>query len=163
MRITMADLTNEQFDNILLDLNAVVISILADHPGHDYLFPPVEQGFEGMSSLLVFDYYPFRAQYLLTKRYDIEEYRARNAVQRFVRQPIQIISAEKDTILNSYEVSSNKNHDVYDSFLIALARQYDVDAILTADEDFDELCHDETFRYFNPVPSEVLEQFADIG
>jgi predicted nucleic acid-binding protein len=158
----MAKAPNEQFDRILLDLNAVVISILADHPGHDYLFPPVEHGFEGASSLLVFDYYPFRAQYILTKRYDIEKYRVRNAVQRFIRQPIQIISAERETILDAYEVSVEKNHDVYDSFLITLARQHNADAILTADTDFDELCQNEAFQYFNPVPDEVLKKFTDM-
>lgn len=158
----MATHTSEQGERILLDLNAVVISMLADHPGHEYLYPPVERGFEGVSNLLVFDYYPFRAQHILTKRYSVQKHRARNAAQRFVQQPIQIISAERDMILDAYEVRAEKCHDVYDSFLIVLARQYEADVILTTDRDFEHLCHGETFNYLNPVPDEVLEQFVDV-
>ncbi|MFC7155621.1 type II toxin-antitoxin system VapC family toxin [Halomarina halobia] len=152
---------NEQFDRVLLDLNAVVIAILRDHPGHEYLFPPVERGFEAESSLLVFDYYPLRAQYLLTKRYRVETHRARTAVQRFVRQPIQFVAADRETILEAYEVSAERNHDVYDCFLVALARHHEADAILTTDTDFEELCRGEPFAYFNPVPEDILERFAD--
>lgn len=152
---------SESFDRLLLDLNAVVISLLEDHPGHEYLFEPVTLGFEGHSQLLVFDYYPFRAQHILTTKYDIKTYRARNVVQRFVRQPIRVIGADEETILAAYEVSAEKNHDVYDSFLIALAREHNADAIVTTDQDFDVLCCGEPFEYYNPVPDEVLARFAD--
>lgn len=148
-------------ERVLLDLNAVVIAMLADHPGHEYVMPHVQQGFNGESELLLFDYYPFRAQHILTSQHEIERHHARNTVQRFVDQPLEIVSAERETILAAYELSVEKNHDVYDSFLVALARSYDADALLTTDGDFDSLCRGEQFEYRNPVPSEVRERFAD--
>lgn len=153
---------SESFDRLLLDLNAVVISLLEDHPGHEYLFETVVRGFDGHSQLLIFDYYPFRAQHILTTNYDIERHRARNVIQRFVRQPIRIIGAERETILSAYAISAEKNHDVYDSFLVALAREHDANAIVTTDRDFESLCQDEAFAYCNPVPDEVLTRFAEI-
>lgn len=152
---------SEDEERIFLDLNAVVIAMLEDHPGHEYVMPYVRQGFKGESELFLFDYYPFRAQHILTNHYDVDTHRARNTVQRFVRQPLEIATADRETILAAYEVSAEKNHDVYDCFLVALARRYDVDVLLTTDEDFDALCRDEPFRYRNPVPDEVLEQFSD--
>ncbi|WP_101298373.1 type II toxin-antitoxin system VapC family toxin [Halegenticoccus soli] len=152
-----------EFERLLLDVNAIAIALLGDHPGHEYVFPYVQRGFAGESCLLVFDYFPFRAQYVLTKRYSVEPHRARNVVQRFLRQPLEIVSADREALLAAYEISAEKNHDVYDSVLISLARSHNADAILTTDADFDELCADETFQYYNPVPDSVLEQFRQQG
>lgn len=146
-----------EFGRVLLDVNAVAISLVGDHPGHEYVFPHVQHGFGGETSILVFDYFSFRAQYILTNRYGVETHRARNVVQQFLRQPIEIVSADRETILDTYEISAEKNHDVYDCFLIALARHHDADALLTTDTDFEELCQRESFVYLNPVPDEVLE------
>jgi predicted nucleic acid-binding protein len=146
-------------ERVLLDVNSIAISLLSDHPGHEYVYPHVQRGFEGETTLLVFDYFPFRAQYVLTKWYDVDDHRARNTVQRFVRQPIRIVSADRETLLDAYEVSAENNHDVYDSFLVALARSHDADTLLTTDTDFDELCDGETFDYLNPVPEAVLSTF----
>lgn len=146
-------------DRLVCDVNAIVIASLSDHPGHDYIFPHIRAGFDGDARLLVFDYAPFRVQYVLTTHYDVETYRARNVVQRFCDQPIELIAADDDTIQDAYDVSASKNHDVYDSFLVALARAHDADAILTTDRDFERLCEDEPFEYWNPVPEDVLERF----
>lgn len=146
-------------DRLLLDVNAIAISLLSDHPGHEYVFPHVRRGFEGETTLLVFDYFPFRAQYVLTEWYGVEEHRARNAVQRFLRQPVRIVSADHGAILDAYEVSAETDHDVYDSFVVSLARHHDTDTLLTTDTDFDGLCDGEAFDYLNPVPTEVLAEF----
>ena len=146
-------------DRLLLDVNAIAISLLSDHPGHEYVFPHVRRGFEGEATLLVFDYFPFRAQYVLTGWYGVEEHRARNAVQRFLRQPVRVVSADRETILDAYEVSAETNHDVYDSFVVSLARYHEADALLTTDADFDGLCDGEAFEYLNPVPTDVLAEF----
>lgn len=146
-------------ERLLIDINAIVIAVLSDHPGHEHVFPHVQPGFSGEGVLLVFDYFPLRAQYVLTTWYEVDEHRARNAVQRFLRQPVQIISADRETLLDAYEVSTSKNHDVYDSLLVSLARTHEADALLTTDTDFEDLCADEAFAYRNPVPSEVLAAF----
>jgi len=49
---------------------------------------------------------------------------------------VQIISADRETLLNAYEVSTSKNHDVYDSLLVSLARTHEGDVLLTTDTDF---------------------------
>lgn len=146
-------------ERLLVDINAIAITVLSDHPGHEYVFPHVQRGFTGETVLLVFDYFPLRAQYVLTTWYEVDEHRARNAVQRFLRQPVQIVSADRETLLNAYKVSTNKNHDVYDSLLVSLARTHEADALLTTDTDFEDLCADEAFVHRNPVPSEVLAKF----
>jgi predicted nucleic acid-binding protein len=146
-------------ERLLLDINSIAITLLRDHPGHEYVFPHVQRGFAGDATLLVFDYFPLRAQYVLTNWYGVESHRARNAVQRFCRQPIHVVSADRETILGAYEVSAEKNHDVYDGFIISLARSHDAEALLTTDTDFEKLCADEPFDYLNPVPGEVLSKF----
>lgn len=148
-------------DRVLADVNAVAISLLGDHPGHEYVFPHVRDAFEGKSTLLVFDYFPFRAQYVLTKHYGVAKHRARNVVQQFVRQPMELVSADREAILDSYELSAEYDHDVYDCFLVSLSRHHEVDAILTTDSDFEELCDGERFEYRNPVPEDVLVRFHE--
>jgi predicted nucleic acid-binding protein len=43
---------------------------------------------------------------------------------------------------------------VYDAFLLALARSYEADYLLTTDADFEELCETEDVTYQNPIPPE---------
>lgn len=149
----------ENANRVLLDVNALAISLVDDHPGYEYVRPEVDAGLVGGFEPLVFDAHPLRVQYLLTSAFGIDRIPARNGVQSLLRQPVRIIGASKETLLAAYEISSEKRHDVYDCFLLALARDYEVDALLTTDTDFGQLCADESFTYVNPVPSSVLEAF----
>jgi len=98
----------------------------------------------------------------MTNNFGVDEVTARNAVQSLIRSPARIVSATETTLLEAYEISTDKNHDVYDSFILALAREYNADYLLTTDADFDELCTDEKVTYTNPVPPEKREQLTFI-
>jgi predicted nucleic acid-binding protein len=74
-------------------------------------------------------------------------------------EPIQVVP---DTVLDAYDISAEKNHDVYDCFYVALARSADADRLVTTDRDFEELCEDEPFEYTNPVPDDVLSAFHTV-
>jgi predicted nucleic acid-binding protein len=54
------------------------------------------------------------------------------------RGPARLVSATGTTVLDAYEISTAKNHDVYGSFSRALAREYDADYLITTDSDFDD-------------------------
>jgi len=110
--------------------------------------------------LLVFDYYPLRAQYLMTSHFGVDDVAARNAVQSLVHSPARVVGATETMLLDAYEISAAKNHDVYDAFILALARAYDADYLITTDSDFDDLCADEAVTYANPVPAEKREQLS---
>lgn len=150
-------------ERILLDVNALAIGLVDDHPGHEYVRPPIDAGCDGAYDLQVFDYHPLRAQYLMTTDFEVERVPARNSVQAFLRQPITLVSATRETLLNAYEISAAKNHDVYDCFLLALAQAHDTDALLTTDTDFADLCRDESIAYVNPVPTAILERFGSLS
>lgn len=139
---------------VLTDANILAIGLTDDHPAYDEVYPWIEDALDGPSALLVFDYYPLRAQYIMTQQFGIERADARNAVQSLVQSPARIISATDTTVLDAYDISAEKNHDVYDTFLLALARSYDADYLLTTDADFDELCKTEDVTYQNPIPPE---------
>jgi len=139
---------------VLTDVNILAIGLTDDHPAYDDVSPWIEDAIDGPNALLVFDYYPFRAQYIMVEKFGVEPVDARNAVQSLVQSPARIISATDTTILDAYDISAEKNHDVYDSFLLALARSYDADYLLTTDADFEELCEAEDVTYQNPIPAE---------
>jgi predicted nucleic acid-binding protein len=107
------------------------------------IVPWIEEALDRPNALHVFDYYPLRAQYIITQRFGVEPVDARNAVQSLVQSPGRIIRATDTTILDAYEISAEKNHDVYDAFILALARSYDADYLLTTDADLNELCETE--------------------
>lgn len=100
------------------------------------------------------DYYPLWAQYIMTQQFGVERVDAQNAVQSLVQIPTQIIGATDTTVLDAYDISAEKNHDVYDTFLLALAYSYDADYLLTTDAEFKELCETEDVMYQNPIPAE---------
>ena len=139
---------------VLTDVNILAIGLTDDHPAYDEVYPWLEETLDGPNVLLVFDYYPLRAQFIMTRRFGVEPVAARNAVQSLVRSPARVVGAADTTVLDAYDISAEKNHDVYDSFLLALARSYDADYLLTTDTDFGGLCETEDVTYRNPIPSE---------
>lgn len=147
---------------ILTDVNVLAIGLTDDHPVHDEVYPWIRDALDGPNVLLVPDYYPSRAQYIMTSNFGVSTVEARNAVQSLVQSPARIVGATETTLVDAYEVSSEKNHDVYDSFVLAFARAYDADYVITTDGDFDELCEGEAVRYVNPIPDEKRDELASI-
>lgn len=147
---------------ILTDVNVLAIGLTDDHPVHDEVYPWIRDALDGPNVLLVPDYYPLRAQYIMTSNFGVSAVEARNAVQSLVQSPARIVGATETTLVDAYEISAEKSHDVYDSFVLALARAYDADYVITTDRDFDELCDGEAVRYVNPIPDEKRDELASI-
>lgn len=160
---TSAGAVPEGADRVLLDVNALAIALVNDHPGYEYVHPELDAGLDGAFDVVVFDYHPLRAQYVMTTDFAVNRVAARNSIQALLRQPIHIVGATRETLLDAYEISATKNHDVYDCFLIALGHEHAVDCLLTTDTDFEDLCEDEPLTYANPVPRPVLEQFDSVS
>ncbi|PGF16050.1 PIN domain-containing protein [Natrinema sp. CBA1119] len=146
---------------VLPDLNALSIQLVDDHPGHPYVAEELVPALTGSDSLIVFGYLPLRIQWVL-EDLGFDTYEARNAVSSLLQYPLEFVDVDDETVLDAYEISAEKNHDVYDCFYIALARQTDADALVTTDRDFDRLSDNEPFEYVNPVPKEVLERFHNV-
>ena len=149
-------------DSILADLNALTIQLIDDHPGHPYVADELVPALNGSETLLVFGYLPLRVQWLL-EDLGFETTEARNAVNSLIAYPIEFVDSNEGTVREAYEISAAKNHDLYDCFYIALARQAEADRLVTTDRDFETLCADEPFDYVNPVPESVLEEFHSVS
>jgi predicted nucleic acid-binding protein len=148
--------------NVLTDVNILAIGLTDNHPAHEDVHPWVTEALDGPNVLLVPDYYPFRAQHIMTRKFDVPAVDARNAIQSLLRSPARIVAANEAVLLDAYEISVEKDHDVYDSFVVAMARAYDAQYLITADTDFDDLCESETFVYRNPIPEQKLALLSDI-
>jgi hypothetical protein len=93
---------------VLTDVNILAIGLTDDHPAHDDVYPWIEEALDGPNVLLVFDYYPLRAQYIMTQQFGVEPVEARNAAQSLVQSPARIISATDTTLLDAYDISAEK-------------------------------------------------------
>lgn len=149
--------------NILTDVNILAIGLTDNHPAYEDVWPWIREALDGPNVLLVPDYYPFRAQYIMTSNFGVSDVDARNAIQSFIRSPARIVGATDTILLDSYEISAQKQHDVYDSFVLAMARAYDADYLLTTDEDFEELCDGEQAKYTNPIPADLLDSLSTLN
>lgn len=147
---------------VLTDVNVLAIALTDDHPAHTDVYPWIQDALDGPNALLIFDYYPFRVQYLMTSNFDVDAVAARNAIQSLVRSPARIVSVFFFKQKTAYEISAEKNHDVYDSFIVALARSYDADYLITTDCDFADLCANEDTTYLNPIPDDKREKLTFI-
>lgn len=148
--------------NVLTDVNILAIGLTDDHPAYKDVRPWITDALDGPSVLLVPDYYPLRAQYIMTTKFGVADADARNAVQSLIRSPARIIGATATDLLQAYEISAAKNHDVYDSFVLSLARSHDARYIVTTDRDFEELCEGEQSDYRNPIPDGKLERLSTL-
>jgi predicted nucleic acid-binding protein len=146
---------------VLPDINALAIQLIEDHPGHPYIAEQIVPALRGDHTLLMFGYLPLRVQWVL-EDLGFTTVEARNAVTSLLRYPMEPVQVVPSTVLDAYEISAEKNHDVYDCFYVALARSADADRLVTTDRDFEELCEDEPFEYTNPVPDDVLSEFHTV-
>lgn len=142
---------------VLPDLNALAIQLVDDHPGHEYVAEQLAPALRGTQTLLMFGYLPLRVQWVL-EDLGFSTIEARNAVSSLLQYPMESVEVTPDTVLDAYEVSSEKNHDVYDCFYLAVARTANADRLVTTDRDFESLCEGEPFDYTNPVPEDVLSE-----
>ena len=147
---------------VLTDVNSLAIGLTDDHPAHEEVFPWIRTALDGPNVLFVPSYYPFRAQYIMTQQFGVDTIDARNAVQSLVRSPARILPATEAVILDAYEISAEKDHDVYDSYVLALARECGADYLVTTDSDFETLCADEDVTYVNPVPEAKREMLSTV-
>ena len=110
----------------------------------------------------MFGYMPLRVQWVL-EDIGIPTVDARNAVRSLLQYPMESVRITSETVLDAYDISSERNHDVYDCFYLAVAREAAADRLLTTDRDFESLCKGEPFEYTNPVPEDILSEFYTVG
>ena len=146
--------------SILTDVNVVAIGLTDDHPAHDDVFPWLRDALDGPNTLLVPDYYPLRAQYIMTRNFGVETVDARNAVRSLLSSPARVVGATGTVLSEAYDISAEKDHDVYDSFILSMARAHEVDFLVTTDDDFDALCEGEAVAYRNPVPADERDRLS---
>lgn len=145
----------------LLDVNALAIYLVEDHPGHPYVSEPIEEGLGGRSRLFAADQAPLRARWILTTRWGFPKGDAERAVRAFLDQPrVTYVGADRDALREAFSLAETLHHDVYDTYYLALARSHGIGGILTTDRDFKNLCAKVGLEYVNPVPPRVLEQFG---
>ena len=147
---------------ILPDLNALSIQLIEDHPGHPYVADELVPALTGEDTLLVFGYLPVRVQWIL-EDLGFDTGKARNAVSSLLQYPMEFVDVDDSAILEAYEISAEKNHDLYDCFYLTLARRANAEKLVTTDRDFERLCEAEDFEYVNPVPEAVLEEFHAVN
>jgi predicted nucleic acid-binding protein len=147
---------------ILPDINALAIQLVDDHPGHPYVADHLVPALNGEETLLLFGYLPLRVQWVL-EEFGFSSVEARNAVTSLLQYPMEPVTVTPETVLAAYEISAAKNHDVYDCFYLAVAREADAERLVTTDRDFERLCEDESVEYTNPVPEDVLTKFHSFG
>jgi len=147
----------------VLDVNALAMFLVGNHPGNDYVSPIIEEGLRGAYVLLIMDILPIRAFWVMTKRWKCPEKESAEAVEHFVREyeRPQYYCLHRQTILKSFELAEELNHDVYDCVYLASALQENATAVITTDTNFERLCPRLGLKYINPVPAEVLRRFKN--
>lgn len=147
----------------VLDVNALAIFLVDDHPGNKYVSPVVEEGLRGAYIPLVMDILPVRAYWVMTRRWRCSEKESAEAILHFVKaydRP-QYPSLKKETMVESFKLAEELKHDVFDCVYLAFALQEGANAIITTDTDFERLCRRVKLEYLNPVPMEVLRRFKE--
>lgn len=148
---------------MILDVNALAIFLVKDHPANEYVSPIIEEGLRGAYTPVIMDILPVRAYWIMTRRWKCQEKESAEAIKHFVKaydRP-QYPSLKKETIVESFKLAEELKHDVFDCAYIAFALQEDARTIITTDTDFERLCKRVELEYLNPVPREVLRRFKE--
>jgi predicted nucleic acid-binding protein len=147
----------------VLDVNALAIFLVKDHPGNVFVSSVVEEGLRGAYIPVLMDILPVRAYWIMTKRWDCPETESASAIKHFIKayDRVRYISLQKETIVESFELAKKLKHDVFDCVYLAFALQERAKGIVTTDTDFERICRQTGLDYINPVPKHVLKRFAE--
>jgi predicted nucleic acid-binding protein len=144
----------------LLDVNALAIYLVEDHPGHPYVAPIIDAGLAGRASLLAPDQLPLRARWVMTTRWKLPKKDVDDALKDFLEQPrVSYVGADRATLGRAFLLAQALRHDVYDTYYLALALKHEATGLLTTDGAFQKLCKEVGLEYENPVPTSVLKRF----
>lgn len=144
----------------LLDVNALAIYLVEDHPGHPYVAPVVDAGLAGRSTLIAPDQLPLRARWVMTTKWKMPKKDVDAALKDLLEQPrLSYVGADRATLAHAFQLAQTLRHDVYDTYYLALALKHEATSVLTTDGAFEPLCKEVGLDYENPVPREVLKKF----
>ena len=146
----------------LIDINFLSIFFVEDHPGFSYIKKLMDEGLTGAFKIIIPEILPFRAFWILTTKWGIDKQLAKEIILEFVKNySIPIYAGlKRETIIEAFKYSNEFNHDIYDCYYLALAKQENATSILTTDTDFDKLCKKIGLNYENPVPLDILKKFS---
>jgi len=146
----------------LIDINFLSIFFVEDHPGFSYIKKLMDEGLTGAFKIIIPEILPFRAFWILTTKWGIDKQLAKEIILEFVKNySIPIYAGlKRETIIKAFKYSNELNHDIYDCYYLALAKQENATSILTTDTDFDKLCKKIGLNYENPVPLDILKKFS---
>jgi predicted nucleic acid-binding protein len=147
----------------VLDVNALAILLVKDHPGNVFVSPVVEEGLRGAYIPVLMDILPVRAYWIMTKRWDCPEKESASAIEHFIKayDRVRYTSLQKETTVESFELAKKLKHDVFDCVYLAFALQERAKGIVTTDTDFERICRHAGLDYINPVPKHILKRFAE--
>ena len=150
-------------DKRILDVNALAIFLVEDHPGYVYLVEVIDQGLRGAYLPLIMDILPVRAYWIMTRRWKCDPAESRDAIIHFITayDSPAYFQIMKETIPRSFEIAEETGHDLFDCMYVGAALQEKATGIVTTDTAFQKLCKRYKLNYWNPVPGEVLKRFKD--
>ena len=116
----------------------------------------------GLFKIIIPEILPFRAFWILTTKWGIEKKIAHEIIFEFVRNysSPSYVGLKREGIIGAFKYSNEFNHDIYDCYYLALAKQENATSILTTDTDFDKLCKKIGIIYENPIPPDILKTFS---
>lgn len=143
----------------LLDVNAIAIAMVGEHPGHEYVYDELMQ--HPVDCVVYNPYTLLRAYWVVSSEWGYEQEESRSVTRRFMNHFRATVPSDRQTIESAFDIAVEVGHDVFDCFFIALARQHGLDGVMSTDRDFNELCQRESLDWVNPVPPEVIDQFSE--
>jgi len=144
-----------------MDVNVLAVFLVEDHPGHSFVEPRVRAGLQGIYPLWAPDSAPLRVRWILSHNLGFPKDEADRVIQAFLEQRrLRYAPATRETYRRAYALTKTLRHDVYDTFLLALAEEVGAAGLLTTDAGLKGPCERAGLEYENPVPPAVLRAFS---
>nr|MDO8083766.1 PIN domain-containing protein [Candidatus Sigynarchaeum springense] len=126
-------------DKKVIDINCFSIYFVKNHPGYKFVKSVMDAGLRGEFNLMIPEFLPFRAFWVLTTKWQIARPDAAAVISEFLRSYSSPIYAglARESAIKAFDYAAAFNHDIYDCYYLALAMQEGAAAIITTDRDFE--------------------------
>jgi len=141
---------------LMVDSNLLIYSVLDDHPASPVCRAYITR--QGKITLTILT--PIEIYFVLIRIYSIAEEQASDTIERLMRTPIELVSADESDVTATLRLCASHHLDTNDALQLHLCRQLGIHRLATDDGHLTNVALAYGLTVENPIDETLRQQMA---